>query len=389
MVDYSVVKSLFGAMWLTAVTGGTCASDESTLIRNARIFDGKHVIDATDLLIEGDVIARLGLEIEAPEGAIVIDADGAFLMPGLIDCHTHTFDGSMLEQSLIFGVTTNLNMFTAISVLETMRAAAGPGRADIFSSGTLVTAPGGHGTQFGLPIPTISALEQADAFVADRLAKGSDYIKIVYDDGSELGMTIPTVSPETLAAVIKAAHDRGSLAVVHIHAYEAACTTIERNADGLVHTFIDTLPDDRLESLMIEHGAFMIPTLAVIESVCGRRGAATLIEDKSLAEYLGPAQRRALSSAFPFAADGPKRDYEVAKRSVAELRDSGVPILAGLGEVASGTSRAVCYRLWTAGRRVELDCLQLGERQVETTQAAPGGAGCRAVTREARSVEET
>lgn len=364
MVDYSVVKSLFGAMWLAAVTGGTCASDESTLIRNARIFDGERVIDATDLLIRGDAIARLGLEIEAPEGAIVIDADGAFLMPGLIDCHTHTFDASMLEQSLIFGVTTNLDMFTAISVLETIRAVTEPGRADIFSSGTLVTAPGGHGTQFGLPIPTISDPEQADAFVADRLAEGSDYIKIVYDDGSELGMSIPTVSPETLAAVIKAAHDRDSLAIVHIHAYEAACTTIERNADGLVHTFIDTLPDDRLESLMIEHGAFMIPTLAVIESVCGRRGGATLIEDKSLAEYLGPAQRRALSSTFPIAADGPKRDYEVAKRSVAELHDAGVPILAGTDAPNPGTAHGVSIH-----RELEL-LVQAGLEPIEALRAA-------------------
>jgi hypothetical protein len=52
---------------------------------------------------------------------------------------------------------------------------------DLFSAGTLVTPPGGHGTEYGFPIPTITAADQADAFVAARVAEGSDYIKIVYD----------------------------------------------------------------------------------------------------------------------------------------------------------------------------------------------------------------
>ena len=317
------------------------AADESTLIRNARIFDGSSVIEATDLLIENGLISSVGRALEAPEDAIVVDADGAFLMPGLIDSHTHTFDSSMLTQSLAFGVTTDLDMFTVPSALKAMRATAGPTQADIFSSGVLVTAPGGHGTQFGIPIPTITDPSEAALFVNDRIAEGSDYIKIVLEDGSELGMNIPTISHETLGAVVRAAHERDKLAVVHIHAYEAAIAATERDADGLVHTFIDTYPDRRLEKLMVEHGTFMVPTLAVIESVCGRKGGAGLIEDEALTPYLDAAARAGLRNIFPDSPDGPKRDYEVARRSVAALHKAGIPILAGDDAPNPGTVHGV------------------------------------------------
>ena len=66
-------------------------------------------------------------------------------------------------------------MFTGASFAAGQRAehaqGKAAGRADLYSGGTLVTAPGGHGTEYGFPIPTISAPEQADAFVAARVCQ--------------------------------------------------------------------------------------------------------------------------------------------------------------------------------------------------------------------------
>jgi imidazolonepropionase-like amidohydrolase len=328
--------------WTAAFIGlaatTSVALADATLIRNARLFDGVRLIGAPELLIEEGVITRIGNGMIPEEDWVIVDADGAFLMPGLIDSHTHTFDASILEQSLIFGVTTDLDMFTAIPALNAMRATAGPTQADIFSSGTLVTAPGGHGTQFGFDIPTITDPAQAPAFVADRLAEGSDFIKIVLEDGHELGMSIPTLSPDTLTAVVDAAHDQDALAVVHIHAYEAAVTAIGANADGLVHAFFDELPDDRLTKLMSERGSFMVPTLAIIENVCGRNGGASLVEDDALAPYLGPELRGALKMSFPSAPDAPNRIYAVAQQAVRDLNKAGVPILAGTDAPNPGTT---------------------------------------------------
>ncbi len=125
-----------------------------------------------------------------------------------------------LKQAAIFGVTTELDMFTdqAFAARTRSEEAAGKAldRADLRSAGTLVTAPGGHGTEYGFAIPTLTSPERAQEFIDARIAEGSDYIKIVYDDGKEIGITWPTISREVLASAIRAAHARKKLAVVHV-----------------------------------------------------------------------------------------------------------------------------------------------------------------------------
>src|SRR4051794_8304167 len=88
------------------------AEDQVTLIRGARVFDGTSVaIAPTDVLLRAGTIEQLGKSIHPPAGATVVDAAGCTLLPGLIDSHTHVISDTMLEQALIFGVTTELDMF--------------------------------------------------------------------------------------------------------------------------------------------------------------------------------------------------------------------------------------------------------------------------------------
>ena len=58
------------------------------LISNARLVNEGEIRDA-DVLVEGDRIARVDARIDAPDGATVIDADGKFLLPGMIDDQVH------------------------------------------------------------------------------------------------------------------------------------------------------------------------------------------------------------------------------------------------------------------------------------------------------------
>src|SRR5262249_26264434 len=159
-----------------------------------------------------------------------------------------------------FGVTTELDMFTdyhmAAAIRKQQAEGKAPTTADLFSAGTLVTAPRGHGTEYGIPIPTISAPEEAEAFVDARLAEGSDYIKTIYDDGKTYGMSIPTISKETMAAVARAAHKRGKLAVAHIGSLQGARDAIDAGADGLAQLFADRPPEP-------ESGRFVPVRMAV------------------------------------------------------------------------------------------------------------------------------
>ena len=162
------------------------------------MFDGEKKIEATNVLIADGKIEGVGDDLTMPEGAEQIDGTGKTLLPGLIDCHTHVWSEYSLQQAAMFGVTTELDMMSVADVARDFRLAQAEGnanhRADFFSAGGAVTVKKGHGTQFGFPVPTLDNSADAGKFVADRVREGSDYIKIILEDGSAYGMTLPTLS---------------------------------------------------------------------------------------------------------------------------------------------------------------------------------------------------
>jgi imidazolonepropionase-like amidohydrolase len=343
--SFSITFALLCA-WLSAARL-RAESPQPLVIRGVRVFDGVSVYPSATISIRDGKIAELKIgDGPVPKEAEVIDGRGKTLIPGLIDCHTHAFLPGMLRQAAVFGVTTELDMFTVNLFARAMRAGQASGRAldraDLFSAGTLVTVKGGHGSQYRVPIPTISKPEEAQAFVDARIAEGSDYIKIAYDNGSELGLKWPTLSREALGAVIRAAHARNKYAVVHALAREEARTALEEGADGLVHIFIDKPIDDAFIALAARREAFIIPTLTVLESARGI-GGASLADDPSLKPYLSSSNIKALRSTFPsekVKVDevSAKRAAEISSGAVRKLHKAGVAILAGTDAINPGTA---------------------------------------------------
>ena len=206
------------------------------VVRNVRIFDGSRVIQKGDVWVQNGLIKAAGAKVNAPSGVRVIDGTGETLLPGLIDSHTHVF-GNALKDALIFGVTTELDMFTDYKYAAQTKKEQAEGKdldlADLRSAGTLVTAPNGHGTEYGIPIPTISSPDEAQAFVDARIAEGSDFIKVVYDEREGGPLT-----EETLQEIVRAAHLRGRLVVVHVLAQRKTQEAIAAGADGLAHLYL-------------------------------------------------------------------------------------------------------------------------------------------------------
>jgi len=312
---------------------------KTTIFHQVRIFDGERVLLDDTVLVEEGTITAVGSHLAIPPEATLVDGTGLTLLPGLIDAHTHTF-GPALQQALIFGVTTELDMFTdwrlAQSMKEQQAAGEGEDLPDLRSAGTMITAPSGHGTQFGLTIPTINGPEEAQEFVDARIAEGSDYIKIMYDDGKSRGRSFNNMSRETLAAVVAAAHLRGKLAVVHILAYQAACDAIEVGADVLAHLFFDQMPDGAdIGRLVADHHACVIPTLTVLESVTGGSGGTALVNDVWLAPYLRREDIGLLQSKYP--PHGTNAHPRYAEAALRQLKAADVPILAGTDASMPGT----------------------------------------------------
>jgi len=312
-----------------------------TFFHNVRVFDGDRASPNRDVLVQNGTIVRVGTGLTAPANATVVDGTGKMLLPGLIDAHTHAW-GSALTTALAFGVTTELDMFcdtgTARAWRADQRAGKATSRADIFSAGTLVTVKGGHGTEYGSAIPTLESAKDAQAFVDARIAEGSDYIKLVYDDGRTYGSSFPTLTLEMLRAAIAAAHARGKLALVHIGDLAGARTAIDAGADGLAHLFVDRDPDPELGAFIAAHKAFVVPTLTVLKSITGVAGAGPLTEDPRFNAFLSKQELAMAKQAFPRRAGLPPVSYASAEATVKQLRAAHVPILAGTDAGNPGTA---------------------------------------------------
>ncbi|GIJ26720.1 amidohydrolase [Micromonospora qiuiae] len=261
-----------------------------TLITNVRVFDGERTRSRADVLVDGDRIAE-------PDGSPVdveVDGAGKTLLPGLIDAHTHTFDGSLAE-ALAFGVTTELDMFCLPGNLARQRelAAGRDDVADLRSSGMLATAPGGHPSQvmagldastldgFGDAVgafDTIADPSQAARFVEARLAEGIDYLKIVIDDGAVHGARLPVLTPEIVAALVEAAHAAGLMSIAHAVTTREVTIALDAGIDGLAHVYADADAGDPVGSELADRiaaqGVFVVTTLAYFEAISGQAGAA-------------------------------------------------------------------------------------------------------------------
>ena len=313
----------------------------SFALRHVRVFDGSQTLEDTDVVVEGGLIKAVGKDLDVPAGDPVIDGSGKTLLPGLIDAHVHTF-GPSRQDALRYGVTTELDMFTDWHLLAEARRSRQSlektDLADLWSSGSLATVEHGHGTEFGVPVPTLSSPDQAQAWVDARIQEGSDYIKIIREDGSELGISIPTLTEEEVAALIKAAHARGKLAVIHIQKLEDARLAIADGVDGLAHIAMDKPADDAFIRLAQERHVFVTATLSVFAGAACSGEAAKLVADPQITPYLSKDQKGMLSAAWGHCYP---QALAIASESVRRLHAAGVPILAGTDAGNPATAHGV------------------------------------------------
>jgi hypothetical protein len=101
------------------------------LIRNARIIDGTGapVTPPRDLLVERGRISRIAAGGTLAAGAArVMDARGGFLIPGLVDLHSHEYRPDMMPHFSRFGVTTIRDQGSPIGPLVAYADAVAAGK---------------------------------------------------------------------------------------------------------------------------------------------------------------------------------------------------------------------------------------------------------------------
>ncbi len=116
-------RKFIGGLLLAPVAA--MAADGVIVIRNAKIltvtkgsFDGS-------ILIRNGKIAEVGPNVTAPADAKVIDAGGQYVMPGIIDCHSHIATEAVNEGSVSVSSMTGIEDTVNPEDIGIYRALAG------------------------------------------------------------------------------------------------------------------------------------------------------------------------------------------------------------------------------------------------------------------------
>ena len=330
---------------LSALAAFCHATVNRQLIRDVRVFDGEQVLEHRSVLIDAGKITQIGDAELKVSNADVIDGRGRTLLPGLIDAHVHMPDHAenASRQALVLGITTQLDMFTVgerLARVKKIEAEDRPDLADLRTAGIGVTVAGGHPTQMGGPaIPTIAGPDQAQIFVDARIAEGSDYIKVIHDDGSSWSWTttrVPMLDNATMRAVIQAAHKRGKLAVVHILSEQQAREALLAGADGLAHMFRSEAVSLDFGQFVASHHAFIIPTLSTLYWDCGKSDGPAVLADRHLGPYIYEEWRSRME--IPTPDPTKERLCSGTDQGVRQLIQAHVPILTGTDAPIPGTT---------------------------------------------------
>ncbi|GHV55173.1 imidazolonepropionase [Spirochaetia bacterium] len=358
MMNYKKVLAVFAAVLIALGTLSGC-SDEAYVgekqfaaIINAKIFDGENVIDDTTVVIKDGIIQSVGGEI--PEGATIIDAAGKTLMPGLIDSHTHT-DMNGLKDALKFGVTTELEMNGTWSANERKKVADSSDMADLRSPGMGITSKGGHPSEYQsssnnlliryfFKFPSASTPKEAIKLVDKRVKDGADYIKILVENGDNIGWPgLPVLDDATLQAAVDEAHRLDKLTIAHVTTAAETERVVAAGIDGLGHLFFDNQPSEQLVADIAKNDVFVIPTLVTLSSAFGN-DAAWLAADQRVSSRLNEEWLESMSASMNVYPEG---KLENAYATIMTLHNAGVDILAGsdvsepvpgLGGLAHGVS---------------------------------------------------
>ena len=212
---------------------------DATAITNVRVFDGERLGEPTTVVIDDGMISA-GTSTDGTRDADVVDGGGGTLLPGLIDTHVHADKLPQLEVSASWGVTTMLDMGNKdLANLATLKKR--PGLPTLKSAGNPASAPNSvFVRKMGFSVSTtVTGPDDAARFVAERVAEGSDYIKILVEDPKIPGTK--ALGAETVTALVVAAHQAGLKTVAHVVSADTMTTAVRAGVDvGHPH-----VPDQR------------------------------------------------------------------------------------------------------------------------------------------------
>lgn len=294
-------KLIFALAAVVAAPAHLLAQD-TLLIEGVNLIDGtgRGPVSGAYVLVRGDRIDTVSRgPIEAPDGTLRIDGRGKYLIPGLMDMHVHLSRGGRggnpdsepglraLHGYLYSGFTTVYDAGNDPDFIFGLRDRQRAGEIvspRIFATGTVVTAPGGHGGRRGSPL--VSSWPEAIPALDEHIARQPDMLKLTFDEhGWGTRPLIPLLDVDVMHEVIKYYHQHGIRTTVHIsHEYRAR-QAIDAGVDTLAHPVIQGPVSRDFVQIMASTKTPMVSTLTIGE------GYSRLVEHP---EFLDQALYRAV-----------------------------------------------------------------------------------------------
>lgn len=257
------------------------------VLANLRLIDGidPRPQEGLAIVVRDGVVA--GVVPEAEAGGEAVDLGGAFVMPGLINMHTHfslSLPGpggdavSAMDPHELALYMADGARRTLLSGVTTVRCVSEKGGADfalrraieaghvpgprLFTAGRGLCCTGGHGHD------TDDTLEcdGPDGFargVRAQVKAGADLIKLMISGGiagEHEQITTPQLTRDEMAAAISTAHAWGRKVTAHAGPAAIIAEAVELGLDGVEHGY-ELTPEVAL--LMAARGVALVPTLVV------------------------------------------------------------------------------------------------------------------------------
>jgi imidazolonepropionase-like amidohydrolase len=278
------------------------------LITNVTVIDGTggEPLRGGAVVVEDKRITWVGPATQAPafEPRSIVDGGGCTLLPGLINCHVHLCNDGVAdlfqqvrddsitiatirgvlnaELTLRAGITTVRDCGAANDIVIELAKAiergmiAGP---TIKAAGRVITMTGGHGHFIGREADGVDGVRKA---TRAEIKAGAHFIKAMATGGVLTPGVDPTQTAfqlEELEAVAQEAHKAGRRTACHAIGNAGIKNALRAGVRSIEHGIY--LDDEAIE-LMLEHGAWLVPTLMAARGVIKASEAGVAIPEGSL-----------------------------------------------------------------------------------------------------------